>query len=107
MDLSAFYEAPCAMFLDACKKDDLLEIANHYGIVLLKDKMKMFVLLKLFEKGVFQKEPAAEPSATVRSESASVPVGQAGGALVSTAERVVDASVGAGAGKAEGFGPRQ
>lgn len=81
MDLSDFYEAPCAVFLDSCKKDQLVEIAEHYGIVLqeglLKDELKMFVLLSLFEMGVLQKEPAAEPAAAaaVRPESAPVPVG--------------------------------
>lgn len=84
MDLSAFYDAPGAVFLDSCKKDQLVQIAEHYGIALqegmLKDELKMFVLLTLFEKGVLQKEPAAEPAAAaaVRSESASVSVGQVG-----------------------------
>ena len=86
MDLSAFYEAPCAVFLDSCKKDQLVEIAEHYGIVLqegmLKDELKMFVLLTLFEEGVLQKKPAAEPAAAavdaVKAESASGSVRQAG-----------------------------
>lgn len=59
---------------------------EHCGIALqegmLKDELKMFVLLTLFEKGVLQKEPApespAEPAAAARSESSFVPVGQSG-----------------------------
>ena len=78
MDLSDFYDAPSAVFLDTCKKDQLLEIAEHYDIVvregMLKDELKVFVLLTLFEKGVLQKEPGAEPALT----KPAVPVRQEG-----------------------------
>ncbi len=80
MDLSGFFEAPCAVFLDSCKKDQLVEIAEHYEIALqegmLKDELKMFVLLSLFERGVLQKEPAAEPAAAAAVRSAFGSVGQ-------------------------------
>ena len=70
-DLSAFYDAPSAVFLESCKKEELLEIAEHYEIELeegiLKDELKVFVLLTLFERGMFQKVPGVEPALSKRA----------------------------------------
>lgn len=49
IDLKAFYNASCSVFLDLCRKEQLLEIAEHYGVALqegmFQDELKMFVLL--------------------------------------------------------------
>lgn len=72
--LSHFYKAPSAVFLDFCKKDQLVEIARHYDIVLqegiLKDELKRFILSSLFRMGVLQKDPvvaAAGPESVVQA----------------------------------------
>ena len=80
-DLSALYDVPSAVFLESCKKEELLEIAEHYEIELeegiLKDELKVFVLLTLFERGMFQKVPGVEPALSKREPGAAALVEQA------------------------------
>lgn len=65
--LSAFFGAPSVAFMDGCKKEQLVKIAEHYGIVVSgstrKDDIKNVILASLFERGVLQKSElgAEEP----------------------------------------------
>ncbi len=50
--LAGFFEAPSVTFMKACKKDDLLCIADHFGVTvaekLREDELQNVVLSSLF-----------------------------------------------------------
>lgn len=53
--LAEFFETPTAGYINGFKKDQLVEIADHYCIVVaginLKEEIRKAILLSLFERG--------------------------------------------------------
>lgn len=70
--LVAFFEAPSRAFVDGCKKEQLIKIAQHYSIEVSannrKDDLKQIILSALVQQGILQE------SVLGAAESMSIPV---------------------------------
>lgn len=64
-------------FINGCEKDQLVEMADHYGIVVAaknrKEEIRKAVLLSLFERGVLHKSELDAAAAVPAKMPVSVP----------------------------------
>lgn len=47
-----FLRQPSVVLLDACKKDDLLKLAAHFGIPILRFERKVVIRMVVYKKSV-------------------------------------------------------
>lgn len=78
--VSEFFETPTLAFINKSKKAQLLEIIDHYGIVVEgknpKDELREAVLVSLFEGGILHKaELGVESQPTLAAPAVAPPTG--------------------------------
>ena len=56
MASSEVFYAPSVAVVNCCKKDELVQTADHYGIMVAKKNRKEEIRRELFEQGVLQEE---------------------------------------------------
>lgn len=66
---SEFFESPTSVFVNNCKKDQLVVIADHYGIDVAgqsrKEENRKATLLSMFEQGIQHKSEHGAESVPV------------------------------------------